>query len=176
MNGPEELHGACAPSAGPPGTSDGDCEERWATSREFRSAWPRPPGGLGSLDTCRAADPALRRFLSHRRTALGRARRRDLSRSHSDLTENRERLDGSTGRPPGSDAGGVLRVGGRRCCGDTERARAEPRRKDVSVPENVRRGALWGRRLRPFLMRTTMLTCAIFLKNMKIEERNRWAT
>lgn len=111
MNGPEELHGACAPSAGPPGTSDGDSEERWAASREFRSAWPHPPGGLGSLDTCRAADPALRRFLSHRRTALGRARRRDLSRSHSDLTENGEGLDGSTGRPPGSDAGGVLRVG-----------------------------------------------------------------
>lgn len=48
------------------------------------------------------------------------------------------------------------------CCGDTEHARAEPRRKDVFVPENVRRGALWGQRLRPFLMRTTMLTCAIF--------------
>lgn len=108
MNGPEELHGACAPSAGPPGTSDGDCEERWAASREFRSAWPRPPGGLGSLDTCRAADPALRRFLSHRRTALGRARRRDLSRSHSDLRTGRVWMEALGGLPAPTQAG---------CCG-----------------------------------------------------------
>lgn len=108
MNGPEELHGACAPSAGPPGTSDGDCEERWAASREFRSAWPRPPGGLGSLDTCRAADPALRRFLSHRRTALGRARRRDLSRSHSDLRTGSVWMEALGGLPAPTQAG---------CCG-----------------------------------------------------------
>lgn len=108
MNGPEELHGACAPSAGPPGTSDGDCEERWAASREFRSAWPRPPGGLGSLDTCQAADPALRRFLSHRRTALGRARRRDLSRSHSDLRTGRVWMEALGGLPAPTQAG---------CCG-----------------------------------------------------------